>query len=145
MTTNTGRTAAGGVAGTLVMTAVMYGVAPMMGVHMDIAAMLGSMLGGSWAAGFGMHLMLGSLVFPIAYAEVVRQRLPGAEAVRGILFGVGLWLAAQVMVMPMMGGGFFSANAGGPMAAMGSMVGHVLYGATLGAIAGAKSRVPARA
>ncbi len=145
MTSNSARSVAGGLAGTLVMTAMIYGVAPMMGVHMDIAAMLGSMLGGSWAAGFAMHLMLGSVVFPIAYARVVQRRLPGADAVRGILFGVSLWLTAQLFVMPLMGAGFFSANAGGFMAAMGSLVGHVLYGATLGAVAGAKSRVPARA
>ena len=33
MTNNVGRTVAGGLVGTLAMTAVIYGVAPMMGVH----------------------------------------------------------------------------------------------------------------
>ncbi len=40
----------GGIAGTAIMSAMMYMVAPMMGIHMDIAAMLGSMMGGSWTA-----------------------------------------------------------------------------------------------
>ena len=51
MSVNFGRAALGGFVGTLVITAMMYVVAPMMGLRMDIAAMLGSMLGGSWTAG----------------------------------------------------------------------------------------------
>ena len=35
------RAVLGGLAGTAAMTAMMYLVAPMMGLHMDIAAMLG--------------------------------------------------------------------------------------------------------
>jgi uncharacterized membrane protein YagU involved in acid resistance len=145
MTSNAMRSVAAGFVGTVVMTAMMYGVAPMMGVHMDIAAMLGSMFGGSWAIGLAMHLMLGSIVFPLAYAFLLRGWLPGPDTVRGIVFGVGLWLIAQVVVMPMMGAGAFSANAGGLMAAMGSLAGHLLYGATLGGVAGARTLVPVRA
>ncbi len=46
-----GRAVLGGFAGTVVMTMMMYFVAPMMGVKMDIAASLGSMMGGSWSLG----------------------------------------------------------------------------------------------
>lgn len=43
---NIGRSMLGGFVGTLVMTAMMYGVTPMMGLKMDIARMLyGSILG----------------------------------------------------------------------------------------------------
>jgi hypothetical protein len=38
--------------------------------------------------------------------------------------------------MPMMGGGFFSANMGGMKAALGSLLGHIVYGGLLGWIAG---------
>lgn len=110
---------AGGFVGTAVMTAMMYLVAPMMGLHMDIAQMLGSVLGNNWTAGMMMHFVNGTVIFPLLYAYVI------------------LWLVAQVMVMPMMGGGFFSMAMGGMMAAMGSLVGHLLYGGILGAIAGA--------
>jgi uncharacterized protein (DUF2062 family) len=41
------RAALGGFARTLAMTGMMYVIAPMMGLHMDIAAMLGSLLGGN--------------------------------------------------------------------------------------------------
>ena len=55
MRPNVTRLVLGGLIGTVAMTAMMYMVAPMMGVRMDIAAMLGSMLRGSWAAGLAMQ------------------------------------------------------------------------------------------
>ncbi len=137
MSVNFGRAALGGFVGTLVMTAMMYMVAPMMGLHMDIAAMLGSMLGGSWAAGMALHLVNGTLIFPAVYAYALAGWLPGSPAIKGTIWGVALWLIAQIVVMPMMGAGLFSSAMGGMMAAMGSLVGHLLYGSLLGAIAGA--------
>jgi uncharacterized protein DUF6789 len=124
----------GGLTGTLAMTAMMYGVAPMMGVRMDIAAMLGSMLGGSWAAGLAAHLINGTVIFPLLFGYVVATRLPGPPVLRGATWGVALWLIAQTMVMPMMGGGLFSAAAGGMIAAVASLVGHLVYGTILGAV-----------
>lgn len=130
-----GRAMLGGAAGTLMMTAMMYLVAPMMGLHMDIAAMLGSMLRGSWAAGMMMHIINGAVLFPALYMFLIEPRLPGTSMVRGALWGAALWLMAQTMVMPMMGGGMFSSLMGGPMAATASLVGHLLYGAVLGTLA----------
>jgi hypothetical protein len=121
----------------MAMTAMMYVVGPMMGLHMDIAAMLGSMLGGSWAAGMMMHVMNGTVIFPAIYAYALYVRLPGAAVIKGTTWGVALWLMAQVAVMPMMGGGLFSSEMGGMMAVMGSLIGHVLYGGLLGVIASA--------
>ena len=137
MRPNLSRAVLGGLAGTLVMTGMMYMVAPMMGLHMDVAAMLGSMLGGNWAAGMTMHFVNGSLIFPAIYVYLLYGLLPGSPAVKGTTWGVALWLMAQVIVMPMMGGGFFSSAMGGMTAVVGSLVGHVLYGSLLGAIAGA--------
>ena len=125
----------GGFAATLAITTMMYLIAPMMGLSMDIAAMLGSMLGGYWWAGLIMHLMLGAVVFPLVYAFVLYHFLPGNPTLKGITFGVALWLMAQLVVMPMMGAGFFSSNAGGMMAAIGSLMGHLLFGAVLGFVA----------
>jgi uncharacterized membrane protein YagU involved in acid resistance len=125
------------------MTVMMYTVAPLMGVRMDIAQMLGSMLGNSWAAGLIAHFINGSVIFAALFAAVLYARLPGTPLVRGAVWGVVLWLAAQVIVMPIMGAGFFSLAAGGVMAAMASLVGHLVYGSLLGAVAGAPGRVPA--
>ena len=129
------RAALGGFVGTLVMTGMMYVVAPMMGLHMDIAAMLGSMLGGSWTAGMMMHFVNGSVIFPAVYVYALYAHLPGSPAVRGTIWGVALWLVAQTAVMPMMGPGLFSSAAGGLMAAMASLIGHILYGSLLGVFA----------
>ncbi len=126
----------GGFAGTMAMTAMMYLVAPMMGLRMDIAAMLGSMLGMGWAVGMMMHVVNGSVIFPLIYTFVLYGYLPGSPAARGIVWGMALWLMAQVVVMPMMGGGLFSSAMGGMTAVVGSLVGHLLYGSALGLIAG---------
>ncbi len=127
----------GGFVGTVAMTAMMYFVAPMMGLNMDIAAMLGSMLGGSWAAGLMMHFLNGTVVFPAIYVYALYARIPGSAAIKGTAWGVVLWLVAQLVVMPMMGAGAFSSAMGGMMAAAGSLVGHVFYGSLLGVIASA--------
>jgi uncharacterized protein DUF6789 len=141
----------GGLVGTLVLTLMIYKVAPMMtGRTMDIAAMLGQRLGG-WAMGMAMHFINGTVIFPLAYAFLLYRFLPGPPVVKGMICGVALWLITQLMVLPMMGAGLFSANAGGAKAAIGSLVGHLVYGALLGGIAGAavdtterQTRAPAR-
>ena len=139
MRPNVTRLVLGGLVGTMAMTAMMYMVAPMMGVRMDIAAMLGSMLGGSWAAGMAMHFINGTVLFPLVYGYLLVSRLPGPPLLRGALWGVVLWLIAQTMVMPMVGAGLFSAAAGGMVAAVGSLVGHVLYGTILGTVSEARA------
>ena len=139
MRPNVTRLVLGGLVGTMAMTAMMYMVAPMMGVRMDIAAMLGSMLGGSWAAGMAMHFINGTVLFPLVYGYLLVSRLPGPPLLRGALWGVVLWLIAQTMVMPMMGAGLFSAATGGMVAAVGSLVGHVLYGTILGTVSEARA------
>jgi hypothetical protein len=124
----------GGFVGTVAITMMMYFVAPMMLGHpMDIARMLGSMLGDNWWAGMVLHFANGTVIFPLIYAFFLHGILLGNPAVKGITWGVILWLLAQVVVMPMVGAGFFS---GSVLAAMGSLIGHVAYGWLLGWIAG---------
>lgn len=131
------RAALGGFVGTLVMTLMMYFVAPMlMGTKMDIAQMLGSMLGGSWILGMMMHFVNGSIIFPLVFVFVLYKWLPGTATMKGLAWGAILWLMAQAIVMPMMGGGFFSSEMGGMMAAVGSLIGHLVYGGLLGMISG---------
>lgn len=129
-----GRAIAGGVVGTALITAMMYWVAPlMMGEPMDVAAMLSGMAGTSWSVGMAIHWILGVLVFPIAYALVVYGLLPGDPWLKGAIFGLILWLLAEVVVTPMAGGGVF--HGGNMMAVMGGLMGHLVYGIALGAIA----------
>jgi uncharacterized membrane protein YagU involved in acid resistance len=137
----------GGLAGTVVMSLMMRFVAPMMLGHpMDIAGMLANMMGGVWAVGMAAHLMNGVVIFPLVYAVIVFRYLPGPPLLRGVLWGAMLWVVAEALVMPMAGAGFFSSEIGGAKAVMAALMGHLVYGALLGYIAGpATQDAPQRA
>ena len=121
-----------GLIGTALMTMIGLWVAPMMGIpRMNPAEMLAQPMGGSIVLGWMGHLMIG-VMLAIIYAAVA-QWLPGPSWVRGALFGVVPWLVAQLFVIPMMGMPLFS---GSVVMAMGSLVGHLVYGAAVGAVYG---------
>ncbi len=127
----------GGIVGTLMMSLMMRFAAPMMiGQPMDIAAMLGNMMGGVYALGMAAHIMLGVLVFPLIYTILVYRLLPGGPLIKGLTWGLILWLIAETMVMPMAGAGFFMSEIGGMKAVMAALMGHLVYGGLLGVIAG---------
>jgi len=127
---NLKRAVLAGLVGTTAMTALML-AAPMMGMpRMNIGEMLGSMMGGMTSLGWAAHFMIGT-VLAVIYAGFFANRLSGPAAMRGMIFGLLPWLVAQVIVMPMMGAGFFS---GSFMLATGSLMGHLVYGAVVGAV-----------
>lgn len=126
------RAVAGGIVGTLAMTAVGIWIAPLMGIpRMNPADMLAGAMGGNVLLGWAGHLMIG-MILALAYA-LVAPSIPGPPAVRGAIFSVAPWLMAMLVVMPMMGMPMFAGAA--PMA-IGSLIGHLVYGATLGSIYG---------
>jgi uncharacterized membrane protein YagU involved in acid resistance len=65
---------------------------------------------------------------------VLWDKLPGGSGwMKGLVFGVALWLISQLVVMPMAGAGMFSANHPEQMMALvGSLMGHAVYGMVLG-------------
>jgi hypothetical protein len=73
-------------------------------------------VGGTVGGWVGMPFMNGSLIFPLIYVLVLFRYLKGGPVVRGITWGVLLWLMAQLLVMPMIGAGMFSSRMGGMMA-----------------------------
>ena len=114
------------------MTAVGLWIAPMIGIPaMNPAAMLAGAMGGSAALGWLGHLMIGT-VLALIYAAVAHW-LPGAPWLRGALYGLAPWLLAQLVVIPMMGMPLFSGSA---VMAIGSLIGHLVYGAVVGATYG---------
>ena len=126
----------GGIAGTIAMTLMMMYMAPMMtGMPMDIAGMLGGMLGG-WTMGMIAHVVMGVIIFPLAYVLIAYHFIAGPPLVRGLVFGIMLWLVAVVIVMPIAGAGVLMSNVGGMMAVIAALIGHLVYGGLLGAIAG---------
>jgi hypothetical protein len=129
---NAPRIVLAGFAGTLVMTVLML-VAPLMGMPpMNIGELLGSVMGGSLALGWVAHFMIGG-VLAVIYAVAFAGRLPGPPVVRGATYALLPWLMAQLVVMPMMGMGLFSGSA---LAAGGSLMGHLVYGAVVGLLYG---------
>jgi uncharacterized membrane protein YagU involved in acid resistance len=127
-----GRAVIGGLIGTAVMTMVGLFVAPMMGLPpMNPAEMLAGAMGGNLVLGWGGHLMIG-VVLALGYAAV-GSALPGPGIARGAIYSFAPFLMAQLLVMPMMGMPLFS---GSVSLAMGSLVGHLVYGGVLGGIYG---------
>ncbi len=122
----------GGVSGTAAMTAVGLWAAPMMGIPpMNPATMLAGAMGGNAALGWMAHLMIG-IILALGYA-LAAPYLVGPMVLRGGLYALAPFLVAQVMVMPMMGMPVFS---GSVSLAMGSLIGHLVYGMIVGAVYG---------
>jgi hypothetical protein len=143
MRPNIARTVLGGFIATAIMTMLMFKMPPMMGMKpMDPGAMLGQFFGGSWWAGMIEHFLNGSLFFPLIYALLLYRVLPGHPVAKGAIWGMVLWFLSQAAFAPLVGGGFFSSQAGGMMAVVGSLINHLIYGGVLGWIAG-PARVPA--
>ena len=143
MKPNVGRAIAGGLVGTILLTLMMRFVAPMMtGQKMDVAGKLGDMTGMGPIAGMIMHFLVGSVVFGLIYAFVLFKFLPGAPWQKGLLSGVIFWLGLEILMMPMMGGGFFSSQMGGMKIVVAALIAHLVYGAALGLIAGSTAAKP---
>lgn len=141
----------GGFLGTVAFSVLMF-AGPMMGMPpMDLPTMLGTMfttnMSPAFWIGLVMHFFIGSVILALVYSFFVANALPGPSWLRGVVYGVGVWVVAMAVVMPMIGAihplvaagmmpapGFFVSSMG-PMAAVGSLIGHLVYGAILGAVA----------
>ena len=130
----------GGFVGTMAMTAMMYALAPLvMSEPPDIATMLDG--APYWLAAVLLHFINGSITLPLAYGYLAFRFLPGQPWLRGALWGFILWGLAELLVMPLMGAGLFSADSGrvAIAAAIALLFGHVAYGTLLGWLAGGTS------
>lgn len=123
-----------GLTGTALMTVVML-VAPMMGMpEMNIGAMLGAMLGVSVEVGWVMHFVIG-IGFALIYAAFLNHKLPITDdLMRGVVYGIIVFVAAQIMMAAMSAMGMGSGSSGGALMVLGSLIGHIVYGLGLGLI-----------
>ncbi|MBI3659897.1 hypothetical protein HY230_05430 [Candidatus Acetothermia bacterium] len=133
-----------GVVGTGAMT-ILSMLAPLMGLPaMDVPRMLASFMG-QWVGfvslplGWVMHAMIG-IVLALVYAYVFASTLPGPGWVRGMIYGLGPWLMAQLVIMPMMDMGLFASATGSALPALASLLGHLVYGLVVGGIYGKVER-----
>ncbi len=85
------------------------------------------------AIGWLLHFVVG-VGLALVYAMLFVSRLPGSPIVRGALYGVLIFLVAQVTVMPLVGAGMFAR--GDLPVLIGALFGHLVYGGLLGAIYG---------
>jgi hypothetical protein len=117
---------------TAVLSAMMV-IKSMMGVmpQLDVAAMIGMMMGVPVAVGWIIHFMIGTIAWGGGFA-LLYDMIPGGSPIgKGIAFGVVAWLGMMVMIMPMAGAGFFGMNMG-LMAPMMTLLLHIVFGAVLG-------------
>jgi hypothetical protein len=124
----------GGLLGTLLQTIIVYGVAPMLAGHsMDVAAITGHACAPSLLA----RLLSGSVIFPLGYVWLSSRAFSRPPVLQGMLWSGLIWFVAEVIMAPMLGVEVFSTALGGLPAALRTLLGYLVYGATLGSIAGA--------
>jgi len=131
-----GRALFAGLLATAVMSALLAWVASLGAPRLDTAAVLATVLAGNVAMGWAAHFSLGVVLAGI-YALWFCDALPGPTWIRGAVYGVLPFIAAQLVIVPMMGGGFFSSAMpqAGTLVLL-SFAAHVVYGAVLGLVYG---------
>ena len=124
----------GGLLGTLLQTIMVYGVAPLIaGQSMAGAAITGHACIPSLLA----HLLSGSVIFPLGYVWLSSRAFSRPPVLQGMLWAGLIWCIAEVIMAPMLGVEVFSTALGGLPAALRALLGYLIYGVTLGSIAGA--------
>ncbi len=86
-----------------------------------------------WWVGLGWHFINGTFIFSLLYDYLGDRRvLKGERSVKGLLYGVGIWLLISVIIAPMAGEGlFFRYMAQPAMMAVTALVGWLTYGLVL--------------
>ena len=80
----------------------------------------------------------------LVYGAVLEPTLIGPGWVRGVMFAIIAWILSLVVAFPLVGAGLFGAALGaGPLPAVGNLILHLIYGASLGAIYGPLGDLPA--
>jgi len=120
------------------MTVMLYMLAPLvMSEPPGLATMIDQ--ASYWLPAMLLHFVNGSITLPLIYVYLVSRVLPGQPWLRGALWGLILWGLAELLVMPLMGVGPFSDEAGGVVIVVTAIVllaGHLAYGTLLGWFAG---------
>lgn len=124
-----------GVVATFVASAMLLinnaiGKIPELHIAQTLSGMLGQpdhiMVGGI------TFFLIGAFLFSIIYA-VIQSRIPvQSNLVKGLLFGVVIWLGMMLLYMPLAGAGLFAVNRGA-IAAAAALVLTLVYGMILAA------------
>lgn len=124
----------GGFVGTVLFTLMGKFVAPVIiGQPMDVAVIIAGALGIPVVVGMIAHFVAGTVGFPIAYLVIGIRYLPGPGWLRGAIFLTLIYFVAMLVVMPILGQGFFLSSV---QKAMVALVAHIVFGLSMGAIIG---------
>lgn len=96
--------------------------AKIIGVHIERDTRLGTII----------HFIVG-VALGLLYGYLVRSQLRFDPRMEGAAFGALVWLAVMVIVMPLLGEGFFGYRMGRSLAPV-TLGMHLVYGVTLGAV-----------
>ncbi|MCL7939665.1 hypothetical protein M8009_05005 [Halomonas sp. ATCH28] len=89
----------------------------------------------SYMLAWGIHFVVGTLIWGLLFALLVPY-LPGRTPIRrGLEFGVGSWLVVMVTVFPLAGSGLFGLGFG-LVAPLSMLIAHLIFGAVIGAVYG---------
>jgi hypothetical protein len=134
-----------GITGTAVMTAIMF-IAPMLGMpEMNPAAMLAGMMGVPVTIGWLMHFMIG-VIFAASYVYLFHPKVNiKSKALKGAVFGFAVFIFAQIemAVMGAMMGGMPQPEGSMLLMAIGSIMGHVIFGIVVALLVPASAEAPA--
>ncbi|MFN7014887.1 MAG: DUF6789 family protein, partial [Bacteroidia bacterium] len=92
---------AAGIIATTAMTMFTF-MAPLMGIEMNIPAMLANTMGTAIIVGWLAHFMIG-IVLAINFAALFYPNVISSNKIKsGLIFSLLPWLMAQVVIMPIM-------------------------------------------
>jgi uncharacterized membrane protein YagU involved in acid resistance len=81
--------------------------------------------------GLLVHLLIGLFLSVLYLRTALWRRLPGSPWARGLIYGAVIWGVSMLIVMPLIGKGFFMLDAG-VSAPVSALVVHLLYGLVVG-------------
>lgn len=133
----------GGFVATLIHTLLIYSASLSGLANVDVAGALGLGISPNsyplypstvWMAGLGIHLFLGSFVFPLLYGATLGGKIHASPALCGLAWGMILFCVGQFMIMPLLGMTDYFLKY--PSAILVFAIAHAAYGLVFGSLAG---------
>ena len=119
----------------------MMGLMPQMNPIADLVTILQNVLGIPVMLVFAwlLHFFIGTVVWGGLFA-LLYTKLPGGNAIKGIVLSIGAWVLMMLTVEPLAGHGLFGLQTS-PVIPLMSMMLHIVYGAILGTVYGVLSKI----
>ena len=137
----------GGFLATLVMTVMMVTIGTLGMPKISAPAMISSMMGFPFLLGWLAHFMIG-IIFAAGYVFLLDHWLDSihSRVLKGTIFGTAVFIIAQIAI-PILNTVLGAGNTRGQqgsffLLAMGSLIGHIVYGITVALAVKADRQAP---